>query len=326
MDGIHTCSEAAVRHSDVRSLDECKQLCDSEPGCRFVLWSRIYAKPPSYCYTAASCATSGETNCNLQMYQVMDGAASPPPPPPPPPPPHPFSPPRPPPPPPPRRPPPPPPPPAGKDRPTGRVLALRDPRSMNLGDRANLLQALSEMDPPAEVDNVDFVKGQLRDLFRERYPCGDPRCPVWYSTVIIYSLDNCYMDMTQGDRDVLSSFVRGGGVLIVTGDWRQRVDSSRVPDGYSCDLDGTTNEGRTDERADSAAYLLGETFGWTDLRQATDSISTSVGATPVPFVRTAAAEGTVFASGPAELSGAVTYYSGLLIRRGDDGPDLTGVT
>ena len=197
---------------------------------------------------------------------------------------------------------------------------------MNLGDRANLLQALSEMDPPADVDNVDFVKGQLRDLFRERYPCGDPRCPVWYSTVIIYSLDNCYMDMTQGDRDVLSSFVRGGGVLIVTGDWRQRVESDRVPDGYSCDLDGTTNEGRTDERADSAAYLLGETFGWTDLRQATDSISTSVGATPVPFVKTAAAAGTVFASGPAELSGAVTYYSGLLIRRGDDGPDLTGVT
>ena len=55
--------------------------------------------------------------------------------------------------------------------PPGRVLVLRDPRSMNLGDRANLLQALSEMDPPAEVDNVDFVKGQLRDLFRERYPC-----------------------------------------------------------------------------------------------------------------------------------------------------------
>ena len=186
---------------------------------------------------------------------------------------------------------------------------------MNLGDRANLLQALSEMDPPAEVDNVDFVTGQLTRQFS-----------VSYSTVIIYSLDNCYMDTTPEDRVALASFVRDGGVLIVTGDWRERVDSSRVPDGYSCDLDGTTNEGRTDERADSAAYLLGELFGWTDLQQATDSISTSIGATPVPFVRTAAAEGTMFASGPAELSGAVTYYSGLLIRRGDDGPDLTGVT
>ena len=186
---------------------------------------------------------------------------------------------------------------------------------MNLGDRANLLQALSEMDPPADVDNVDFVKGQLtRQL------------SVSYSAVIIYSLDNCYMDTTPEDRVALASFVRGGGVLIVTGDWRERVESDRVPDGYSCDLDGTTNEGRTDERADSAAYLLGETFGWTDLRQATDSISTDIGATPVPFVKTAAAAGTVFASGPAELSGAVTYYSGLLIRRGDDGPDLTGVT
>ena len=187
---------------------------------------------------------------------------------------------------------------------------------MNLGDRANLLQALSEMEPPAEVDNVDFVTGQLTRQFS-----------VSYSTVIIYSLDNCYMDTTgYGDREALASFVSGGGVLIVTGDWRERVESSRVPDGYSCDLDGTTNEGRTDERADSAAYLLGELFGWTDLRQATSSISTSIGATPVPFVRTAAAEGAMFASGPAELSGAVTYYSGLLIRRGDDGPDLTGVT
>ena len=208
--------------------------------------------------------------------------------------------------------------------PPGRVLVLRDPRSMNLGDRANLLQALSEMDPSADVESVDFVKGQLRDLLLGR-ACYN--CPVRYSTVIIYSLDNCYMDTTgYGDREALASFVSGGGVLIVTGDWRERVESSRVPDGYSCDLDGTTNEGRMDERADSAAYLLGETFGWTDLRQATDSISTSIGATPVPFVRTAAAEGTVFASGPAELSGAVTYYSGLLIRRGDDGPDLTGVT
>eukprot|EP01046_Picozoa_sp_COSAG06_P114729 COSAG06_NODE_61567_length_267_cov_0.857143_1_plen_70_part_10 len=37
MDGTTTCSEAAVRHQSVETLDACKELCDSEPGCTFVM-------------------------------------------------------------------------------------------------------------------------------------------------------------------------------------------------------------------------------------------------------------------------------------------------
>ena len=37
MDGIHTCSASAVQHRSVPSLDACKELCDSERGCSFVM-------------------------------------------------------------------------------------------------------------------------------------------------------------------------------------------------------------------------------------------------------------------------------------------------
>ena len=37
MDGIHTCSASAVQHRSVPSLDACKELCDSERGCSYVM-------------------------------------------------------------------------------------------------------------------------------------------------------------------------------------------------------------------------------------------------------------------------------------------------
>jgi hypothetical protein len=106
------------------------------------------------------------------------------------------------------------------------------------------------------------------------------------------------------------------------GDWAGRVESARVPAGYTCDIDGSTAAGRADSRADSASYMLSTVFGWTT-SQVTDSISPGVYGTPHSFsLQADAAAGTVFATGPAELSGEVTYYSALRVTAGE----VAGVT
>ena len=176
----------------------------------------------------------------------------------------------------------------------GTVVALRDAISMNNGDRPHLLTALGDIDPPPTVNDVEFVKGHVASAIDGA------------ATVIIYNQDNCYMDLSAADRTALGDFVSGGGVLVVMGDWSQRADTSRIPDGLSCDIISH------DPREDSASYLLGETFGWTGLVQATSDISPSF-RTAVPFTKAAGAAGTAFEDGPATLSGEVTYYSGLLV-------------
>ena len=298
-DSIHTCDAVTTRHTDVSSVAECKALCDVTAGCEFILWSYNYA---GYCYTASQCATSGTNrNCNLAQFRATGGVAPPGPPPPPPPPPAP--------------PPPPPPPPAPPPAPphaaaSGAVVVLSDPRSMDLGDRRHLMSALGEMSPAPTVVDATFVSGQLAGLIAGA------------AAVLVYSQDYCYIGMSAADYAALREFVSGGGELIVLGDWAQRADVSRIPDGYSCDMAAT--DARSDPRADSAAYLLGQTFGWT-VSQATSSISPGVYGTPHPFVKTSAAAATAFAEGPAALSGEVTYYSGLLVNDGRTEGDATGV-
>jgi hypothetical protein len=208
-------------------------------------------------------------------------------------------------------PPPPPPPPAPAPEPTPAlpgggqqvVVVLRDPRSMDLQNQANVLAAIRAMDhppaPQAMIRAVDFVTGHLESLIAGA------------SAVVIAGQENCYMQLSTGDRTALAAFVRSGGVLVMMGDWRGRVESARVRAPYSCDIDGQTSAGRSDARADSASYMLHSVFGWTTT-QSTDSISPGVYGTPHAFVRqAAAAAGTVFASAPTSLSGEVTYYSAL---------------
>ena len=265
---IHTCSSTTARHRSVATVDDCKALCDATAGCEFILWSYNFG---GYCYTAAHCATSGSNmNCNLAQFHATPGSDRPPPPPPPSPP---------------------------LAASASGIVALRDPRSMNLGDRPHLFTALDGMSPPQIYTDVDFISGQVASLIEG------------FSTVLIYNQDNCYMDLSSADNAALASFVSGGGLLVVMGDWAQRADTSRVPAGSSCDITDARNAmGKlADPRADSASYLLSQTFGWTDVQQASDGISPGVYGTPHPFRKTAAAAGTVFASGPAQLSGEVTY-------------------
>lgn len=191
-------------------------------------------------------------------------------------------------------------------------MVLSDARSMDLSDRQKLLQALSEMDPAPNVVDATFASGQLVQVLTGA------------ATVLIYSQDYCYIDMSADDYVALREFVSGGGELIVLGDWAQRADVSRIPAGYSCDISAT--DARSDPRADSAAYLLHQTFGWDSVSQATSSISPGVYGTPHPFVKTSAAGATAFADGPSALSGEVTYYSGLLVNDGQSEADATGVT
>ena len=232
-DGVHTCAADTTRHRTVASVEDCQALCDTTAGCGYILWSYIH---PGYCYTAAQCATSGaDRNCNLSQF-VATGPAGPPPPPAPPPPPSPRV-----------------------VRPGGAIVALRDPRSMNLANRAKLLHALGDMTPTPIVRDVDFVRGQLSGAI------GDA------SIVLIYSLDYCYMDLTRADYAALSAFVAAGGQLVVGGDWAGRADVQHIPAGYSCDM--TLDSARTDPRADSAAYLLRQAFGWDSLHQASSMIS-----------------------------------------------------
>lgn len=302
-DNVHTCDADTTRHTDVSSVAECQALCDRTAGCGYILWSYNYA---GYCYTAARCATSGTNrNCNLAQFRATEGVAPPPPAPPPP-----LSPPAP-------APPPTPLPALPPAPPThtitaGAVVVLSDARSMNLSDRRKLLQALSEMDPSPNVVDTTFASGQLAQVLTDA------------AAVLIYSQDYCYIDMSPDDYVALREFVSGGGELIVLGDWAQRADVSRIPDGYSCDL--TDANARSDPRADSAAYLLRQTFGWDSVSQATSSISPGVYGTPHPFVKTSAAGATAFAEGPSALSGEVTYYSGLLVNDGQSEADATGVT
>ena len=151
----------------------------------------------------------------------------------------------------------------------GAVVVLSDPRSMNLEDRGKLLRALGEMDPAPRVVDAVFASDQLAGLL------------VGASAVLVYSQDYCYIDMSLADYGALREFVSEGGELIVLGDWAQRADVSRIPDGHSCDL--TSSTARTDPRADSAAYLLRQTFGWDSVSQATSSISPGVYGTSHPF-------------------------------------------
>jgi hypothetical protein len=183
---------------------------------------------------------------------------------------------------------------------SGSTVVLRDPRSMDLQNQANVLAAIRAMDPApqAMIRAVDFVTGHLESLIAGA------------SAVVIAGQENCYMQLSTGDRTALAAFVRSGGVLVMMGDWRGRVESARVRAPYSCDIDGQTSAGRSDARADSASYMLHSVFGWTTT-QSTDSISPGVYGTPHAFVRQAAAAGTVFASAPTSLSGEVTYYSAL---------------
>merc|ERR1719506_555469 len=169
---------------------------------------------------------------------------------------------------------------------------------MNLHDRGNLLNVIRAMPLPDSVEliDTDFVRGELAGLL------------AFASALVIYSQDYCYLDLSDGDRLALRQYVSNGGLLVLMGDWAQRVDVERVPEGYSCDL---TRADRHDPRADAATYLLSTTFGWSSLQQATSSISPSF-RTAYPFVRNDAdVAGTVFEEGPAELSGEVTYYSGI---------------
>jgi hypothetical protein len=112
----------------------------------------------------------------------------------------------------------------------------------------------------------------------------------------------------------LASFVEDGGLLVMMGDWKGRVESDRLSPpfstaGYSCDIDGTTAAGRADPRADSASYMLKTVFDWTT-QQSTDSISPGVYGTTYSFGRQPSAAD-VFDNAPTALSGAVTYYSAL---------------
>ena len=105
------------------------------------------------------------------------------------------------------------------------------------------------------------------------------------------------MQLSAGDRTALAAFVRGGGVLVMMGDWRGRIESSRVRAPYHCDINGQTSAGRNDARADSASYLLRTVFGWATT-QSTDSISPGVYGTPHAFVREAAAAGALPSRSP----------------------------
>jgi hypothetical protein len=180
---------------------------------------------------------------------------------------------------------------------SGSTVVLRDRRSMDQANQANVLAAIRAMEPaPPAIRAVDFATGRLEGLISGA------------SAVVIAGQENCYMQLSSGDRTALAAFVRGGGVLVMMGDWRGRVESDRVRAPYRCDIDGRTPAGRSDARADSASYMLRSVFGWTTT-QSTDSISGY--GTPHAFARQAAAAGTVFASAPSSLSGEVAYYSAL---------------
>ena len=272
MQGRYTCSSSAVRHSQVKSLDGCKLLCNNlgKTLCNFVMWSPRYS---GYCYTSARCATSGQKNCNLQMFAAKDME--------------------------PAAPTPSPPDTGGVSSRHGSVVVLRDPRSMQLKDRGQLMRALKSMQPKPTVSDVLFVPGKLSTELTGA------------AAVLIYSQDNCYMALETSDKKALSSFVTSGGLLVVMGDFSDRVDADRIPHGYSCDLSAHVDLQHLDSRADAAAWLLSSTFHWKGLRQA-KSFDVPFNGRGAKFtLQESAAHGTVFAGGPSSLSGSVTWYSAL---------------
>ena len=138
---FESCSTCSVRtqHAQAGSLAECQQICDADAaGCDAVQFGRTrgshmvgcrepgqlycqvmrYADWVTKCYTATAAHCRTDTNarrvrgnvwvdgCDVRTYTV---------------------------------PPPPPPPPPPTPTPTNHIVALRDPRSMNLGDRRELL-------------------------------------------------------------------------------------------------------------------------------------------------------------------------------------------
>jgi len=50
----------------VKSLDECQQLCSDTTSCRFVMWTNRYR---GYCYLVPHCPTNSKVNTNLSLYR-----------------------------------------------------------------------------------------------------------------------------------------------------------------------------------------------------------------------------------------------------------------
>jgi hypothetical protein len=55
---------------------------------------------------------------------------------------------------------------------------------------------------------------------------------------ILYDNGLCHIISVWGRcvQTALASFVEGGGLLVMMGDWRLRAETSRIPAGYSCDI------------------------------------------------------------------------------------------
>jgi hypothetical protein len=69
------------------------------------------------------------------------------------------------------------------------TVVLRDPRSMDLANQANVLRAIQEMTPALpSIQGLDFVSGALASTIDGA------------DAVVIPAQENCYMDLTAADQ------------------------------------------------------------------------------------------------------------------------------